>query len=131
MELYGLKAWALVGLAVAGWALAVLFLLTALANYNEAVSYYDGLSLCMAQYRALVGNYTALANQSLAVARALGNLTLANVYALNQSIALLNNVYYELQGLNGTLTQNNQILGQVLAVLRAVNESLTANNRTR
>ena len=105
MELYGLKAWALVGLAVAGWA------------------------LCLAQYRALVGNYTALANQSLAVARALGNLTLANVYALNQSIALLNNVYYELQDLNATLTQNDQVLGQVLAVLRAVNESLTTNDK--
>ena len=122
--MYGLRAWALVGLAVVGWALAVLFLLTALANYDQAVTYYDGLELCLAQYRALASNYTVLARQGLEVAGALGNLTLVNVYVLNQTIALL-------QGLNSTLTQNDQVLGQVLAVLRVVNESLTANNRTR
>ncbi len=129
MELYGIKAWALVGLAVVGWALAVLFLLTALANYNQAVSYYNGLALCLTQYRALASNYTALANQSLTVAKALGNLTLANIYTLNQTITLLNNVYYELEGLNNTLNTNNAVLGQALIELRAVNQTLTANNQ--
>ncbi len=81
-----------------GWALVVLFLLPAVSSYSEALGHYNSLITCMARYRALVSNYTVLANQGLAMAEALGNPTTANIYALNQSMSLLNNVHRELMG---------------------------------
>ncbi|BDR92227.1 hypothetical protein [Vulcanisaeta souniana] len=121
MELYGARAWVLIGIAVVGWVLAVLFFASNIANYNMAVYYRYTTIYCISQYNALARNYTTLANRTLTIISYLTNVTMTNAYALNQTGIVI-------ESLNNTLVQNNALLSQVARELYAVNNTVNANN---
>ncbi|GAB6946095.1 hypothetical protein JCM16161A_02250 [Vulcanisaeta sp. JCM 16161] len=121
MELYGARAWLLVGIAVLGWVLAIIGLASSLANYNIAMYYRTTTIFCISQYNALARNYTTLANRTLGIIEWLGNATLINAYALNQTGQVITS-------LNQTLVVNNELMNQVAWELRAVNQTLNEDN---
>ena len=117
MELYGWKAWALLGVAVAGWVLAVLFLLGSMSMLSTNRALYLGLYECEYDYYYLYRNYTALArttldvlNQAIAVINATGEVVNYNAAVLNATIQELNMVNQELASVNETLYSVNQTL---------------------
>ncbi|WP_054857668.1 hypothetical protein [Vulcanisaeta sp. JCM 16159] len=94
---------------------------SSLANYNIAMYYRTTTIFCISQYNALARNYTTLANRTLGIIEYLGNVTLINAYALNQTGQVL-------IGLNQTLVMNNALMNQVAWELRAVNQTMAENN---
>ena len=61
-DLYGKKAWLVIGLAVVGWALAVIFMLAYMSTYYTGLHYYWAYVELVNQYKSLYENYTALFN---------------------------------------------------------------------
>ena len=117
MELYGAKAWVVIGAAVAGWVLAVIFLMgsinLALVNHALTINLYA----CELDYNYLVRNYTALArttvyvlNQTLAVVNATGEVVSYNAQVLNTTGRELSIISQELAQVNNTVEANNYLL---------------------
>ena len=73
-DLYGKKAWLVIGLAAVGWALAVLFMLAYVGMYYTAYHYYLATQELASLYQGLYRNYTAPVSYT--------HLTLPTIYSV-------------------------------------------------
>jgi len=126
MELYGKKALIVTGLAVAGWALAVIFMLAYIGMYYTAYHYYLATQELASLYASLYRNYTALATNAI-------RLTNYTIAVLNYTTSVLNYTDYiltintgELVGYNATTTQYAVLLNETVATLRETDQLLNA-----
>ncbi|KUO82243.1 MAG: hypothetical protein AT718_11370 [Vulcanisaeta sp. JCHS_4] len=125
-DLYGRKAWLVIGLAAAGWALAVIFMLAYVGMYYTAYHYYLATYQLASLYQSLYRNYTVLAYNALM----LTNYTIA---VLNYTTSVLNYTDYvltintnELAGYNATTIQYARLLNETVSTLRVTDKLLNA-----
>ncbi len=121
-DLYGKKAWLVIGLAAAGWALAVVFMLAYVGMYYTAYHYYLATQELAGLYQGLYRNYTALAYNAIRLA----NYTIA---VLNYTTSVLNYTDYiltmntnELAGYNTTLARYALLLNETVSALETYNQ---------
>ena len=118
-DLYGKKAWVVIGLAVVGWALAVVFMLAYAGMYYTAYHYYLTTRELVNQYKALYENYTALAVNAMRLAN-------YSITVLNYTDAVLAINTGELVGYNATATQYAMLLNETITTLRETDQLLNA-----
>ena len=125
-DLYGKKAWLVIGLAVAGWALAVLFMLAYVGMYYTAYHYYLADTQLANLYESLYRNYAALATNAI-------RLTNYTIVVLNYTTQVLNYTDYiltintgELAGYNATTIQYAGFLNETVTTLRVTYQLLNA-----
>jgi len=126
MELYGKKALIMTGLAVVGWALAVIFMLAYIGMYYTAQHYYEANAQLASLYESLARNYTALASNAMRLAN-------YSITVLNYTTSVLNYTDYiltintgELVGYNATATQYAVLLNETVSTLRETDQLLNA-----
>jgi len=125
-DLYGKKAWLVIGLAAVGWALAVIFMLAYVGMYYTAYHYYLATYELASMYQGLYRNYTTLATNAL-------RLTNYTIAVLNYTTSVLNYTDYvltintgELAGYNATVTQYARLLNDTIITLRETDQLLNA-----
>jgi hypothetical protein len=125
-DLYGKKAWLVIGLAVVGWALAVLFMLAYVGMYYTAYHYYLATYELASLYQGLYRNYTTLAYSAI-------RLTNYTIIVLNYTTSVLNYTDYiltintgELAGYNATTIQYAGLLNETVTTLRVTYQLLNA-----
>jgi len=125
-DLYGKKAWLVIGLAAVGWALAVLFMLAYVGMYYTAYHYYLATQELASLYQGLYRNYTALATNAI-------RLTNYTIAVLNYTTSVLNYTDYvltintgELAGYNATTIQYAGLLNETVTTLRVTDQLLNA-----
>jgi hypothetical protein len=125
-DLYGKKAWLVIGLAVAGWALAVIFMLAYVGMYYTAYHYYLATYELASLYASLYRNYTALATNAIR----LTNYTIAvlnyTTSVLNYADTILTINTGELAGYNATTIQYARLLNNTITTLRVTDQLLNA-----
>jgi len=121
-ELYGRKAWVVIGLAAVGWALAVIFMLAYVGMYYTAYHYYLATIQLTRLYGGLYRNYTTLAYNTLKLAN-------YSITVLNYTAQVLNYTDYvltintgELAGYNTTLIQYARLLNETVNALNTYNK---------
>jgi hypothetical protein len=126
VELYGKKALIVTGLAVAGWALAIVFMLAYVGMYYTAYHYYLATHELASLYASLYRNYTALAYNAMRLAN-------YSITALNYTTSVLNYTNTiltintgELAGYNTTATQYAVLLNETITTLRETDQLLNA-----
>jgi hypothetical protein len=126
MELYGKKALIVTGLAVVGWALAIIFILSYVGMYYTAYHYYLATYELASMYQGLYRNYTTLATNAM-------RLTNYTIAVLNYTTSVLNYTDYiltintgELVGYNATVSQYAVLLNETVATLRETDQLLNA-----
>jgi hypothetical protein len=125
-DLYGKKAWVVIGLAAVGWALAVVFMLAYVGMYYTAYHYYLATYELASLYQGLYRNYTTLAYNAL-------RLTNYTIAVLNYTTSVLNYTDYvltintgELAGYNATTIQYARLLNETVTTLRVTYQLLNA-----
>jgi hypothetical protein len=125
-DLYGKKAWVVIGLAVVGWALAVIFMLAYVGMYYTAYHYYLATYELASMYQGLYRNYTTLAYNAI-------RLTNYTIAVLNYTTSVLNYTDYvltintgELVGYNATVSQYALLLNETVSTLRETDQLLNA-----
>ena len=116
----------MIGLAVAGWALAVLFMLAYVGMYYTAYHYYLADTQLANLYESLYRNYAALATNAI-------RLTNYTIVVLNYTTQVLNYTDYiltintgELAGYNATTIQYAGLLNETVTTLRVTYQLLNA-----
>jgi len=126
IELYGRKAWLVIGLAAVGWALAVVFMLAYVGMYYTAYHYYLATQELASMYQGLYRNYTTLAYNAMRLA----NYTIAvlnyTTNVLNYTNTILTINTGELVGYNATVSQYALLLNETVTTLRVTDKLLNA-----